>query len=298
MTLSPRSKDLFAGYAFVLPAFLFLAVFLGFPIVYNVALGFQHADAMNLKAPVKEFIGLNNFQELWDSGILGTALVNTVAFTLGSLIIQFIGGLVLALFFDLSFPGSQRLRGLMVVSWMIPTVATALLFKFMLSPSSGVLNDLLVGLRLSAQPVAWLSNPATAMFGVILANSWVGISFNMILLATGLTTIPREVYESARMDGAGAVRQFFQLTVPLLKPTMLAILLLGFIYTFKVFDLIFVMTNGGPVNATEVLSTYSYRLSFSVYQFGQGAAAADVLFLCLVLVAVGYLRLIRTEEVQ
>ena len=133
------------------------------------------------------------------------------------------------------------------------------------------------------------------MFSLIVANIWIGIPFNMILLSTGLTTIPREVKEAAAIDGANAPQAFFRITVPMLKPVIESVLILGFIYTFKVFDLVFVMTNGGPVNSTHLLSTYSYKLSFTLFKYSQGAATANILFVILLIVSVLYLRFVYDD---
>jgi multiple sugar transport system permease protein len=133
---------------------------------------------------------------------------------------------------------------------------------------------------------------------VIIANCWVGIPFNMLLLTTGMSNIPKEVFESSSIDGANTLQRFFRITIPLLRPAIMSVLMLGFIYTFKVFDLIFMMTNGGPLNYTEVLATYSYRASFVQFNFSRGAAGAVVLFLCLMAVGVFYLRLIAKDEVM
>ena len=123
----------------------------------------------------------------------------------------------------------------------------------------------------------------TAMWVLIIANSWVGIPFNMLLLTTGINNISKDIYEAAEIDGATKTQQLFKITIPLLKPTIMSVLVLGFVLTFKVFDLVYVMTGGGPVDATEVLSTYSYKLSFQLFHFGEGSAAANVLFVCLFL---------------
>jgi multiple sugar transport system permease protein len=179
---------------------------------------------------------------------------------------------------------------------MMPVTVTALLWKYMLSIDAGIIDALLIKAGIIKQPVGWLLNQGTAIFGPIMANIWVGIPFNMLLLTTGLAGIPDEIYEGASIDGAGAAQKFWRITLPLLRPAMLSVLILGFVYTFKVFDLIFVMTGGGPVNATEVFATFSYKLSFQYYYFGQGAAVANVLFAILFCVALVYLKLIRAEE--
>ena len=178
---------------------------------------------------------------------------------------------------------------------MLPVTVTALVFKFMFSQDSGIINTLLMNLHIIDEPVGWLLSGGTGMAVLIIANSWVGIPFNMLLLTTGLNNISTDVYEAASIDGATKRQQFFKITLPLLKPTIMSTLVLGFVLTFKVFDLVYVMTGGGPVDSTEVLSTYSYKLSFQQFQFGQGAAAACVLFVCLFIVALIYLKTTTSE---
>ncbi len=134
------------------------------------------------------------------------------------------------------------------------------------------------------------------MFSLIAANIWIGIPFNTILLSTGLTTIPNDVKEAAAIDGANRRQSFLFITVPMLKPVIESVLILGFIYTFKVFDLVFVMTNGGPVNSTHLLSTYSYKLSFVLFKYSQGAATANILFLILLAVSVFYLKYVYDDR--
>ena len=134
------------------------------------------------------------------------------------------------------------------------------------------------------------------MVSVIIANIWIGIPFNMILISTGLTSIPGELYESASIDGANGVQQFFRITLPLMRSTIESILVLGFIYTFKVFDLVYVMTSGGPVNATQLMSTYSYKLSFDNFLYSKGSAVANALLVILLLVGMLYLKVTSGGE--
>ena len=173
---------------------------------------------------------------------------------------------------------------------------TALMFKFMFSTDVGIINYLLKSTGLISENIEWLTNPSTAMAAVIAANIWIGIPFNTILISTGLTTIPQELYESASIDGASERQKFLRVTLPLMRPTMESILVLGFIYTFKVYDLVYVMTGGGPVNSTHLLSTYSYKLSFEMFQYSKGASAANVLLAILLLVGAGYLRITMKGE--
>ena len=147
-----------------------------------------------------------------------------------------------------------------------------------------------------SEPVEWLLQSKSAMAAIITANIWIGIPFNMMLITTGLTTIPEEIYESAKLDGAGKVVTLFRITIPMIKPAIMSVLTLGFIYTFKVFDLAWVMTKGGPVNATELMSTFAYRLSFEEFQFSKAATAANVLFMILFVVGIFYIKTIDESE--
>lgn len=296
--MSFERRERLYGYAFVVPAVVFMLAFVGYPIVYNIVLSLQDVNVMTFSQKTKEFVGLGNYQKLFQGEMIYITLKNTVLYTVGSIAFQFLLGFALALLFSRQFPLSAPIRGLLVITWMMPLTVTALLYKFMLSPTNGIVDEILMALHLIEKPVGWLIHVDTALWGVILANIWVGIPFNMILLSTGLANIPEELYESASIDGANAGQRFAHITLPLLRPAILSVLILGVIYTFKVFDLVFVMTGGGPVNATEVLSTYAYRQSFSEFNFSIGAAIANVLFLCLFVVGLGYIKTIRHEEVM
>lgn len=183
-----------------------------------------------------------------------------------------------------------------MMPWMMPITVTALIFKFVFGTDVGIVNYILKSIGLITANIDWLTNPATAMTAIIITNIWIGIPFNMILISTGLTTIPAELYESASIDGANKLQAFQKITLPLMKPTIESVLILGFIYTFKVYDLVWVMTSGGPVNSTHMLSTYSYKLSFNMFQYSQGAAVANILFVILFFVSLLYLRTVYTEE--
>lgn len=284
------------GILFVLPAFIYMIVFVGYPIVYNFVLSFQDVTVRTLRSNVKDFVAFDNYIQLFkQDNVLTTALWNTLYFTVICIIFQFVVGFALALFFNKNFKFSKPVRGLLLMPWMIPMTITGLIFKFMFSTDVGIINFLLRNLGIIHHNIDWLTNPATAMPAVIFANFWIGIPFNMILIATGLTTIPKELYESAAIDGANKFQIFRKITLPLLKPTMESVLILGFIYTFKVYDLVYVMTSGGPVNSTQLLSTYSYKLSFVMFKYSQGAAVANILFVILFIVSLIYLKFAYSE---
>lgn len=286
------------GYFYLFPAVLFMLALIGYPLIYNMILSFQNVSLANIAAQDISFIGIDNYQRLAQDKVFWASIKNTLLYTAGSVVFQFAIGFLLALFFSMKFRLAPFLRGLMMVSWLIPLTVTALLFKFMMASNEGVFNQLLLSWGVIDNPIPWLSDPNIAIWSVIIANIWVGIPFNMLLISAGLSSLPEDVYESASLDGANAFQKFIHLTLPLLRPVITVVMMLGFIYTFKVFDLVFVMTEGGPVHATEVLSTVSYRYSFDEFQFSMGAASANVLFFILLLVSLVYLRLIKKDEVM
>jgi multiple sugar transport system permease protein len=292
-----RQRQNLPGYLFSLPAIAFMVVFVGYPIVSNFILSFQNVNVMTFSQPDHPWVGWETYKNLFEDPLTWTALSNTTVFTVACIVVQFTLGFLLALLFQKKFFGSPTIRGLLVITWMLPITITALVFKFMLSPGDGVFDYILMQWGILAKPVGWLINPNTALLGVIVTNIWVGIPFNMIILSTALSTVPQQLYESARVDGASGLQAFTAVTLPYLKGAILSVLVLGLIYTFKVFELIFVMTNGGPVNSTEVLSTVSYQHSFVEYNFSAGAATANVLFVILFAISLVYLNQVRKEEV-
>lgn len=295
MELSTKNKLI--SFLYVVPALVLMVGLIGYPIIFNLKISFQDFTLTTLNNGDTPFIGLENYRNIMGQGTFWTALRNTLYFTFWCIILQFIVGFALALFFNMKFRLAGFLRGMTLVAWLVPTVITSLLFKFMLN-ENGILNFFLMKLGIMDAPVAWLTDPTLAMWSLIIANVWVGAPFNMMLLSTGLSSLPNDVYEAASIDGASKFKQFWTMTVPMIKPTIMVVIMMGFIYTLKVFDLIFVMTGGGPVDATEALSTLSYRLSFSQFNFGSGAAVANILFVILFVISLVYLRLVRSDEVM
>ncbi len=284
------------GLLYAMPAFLYMLYFAGYPIVSNIILSLQNVTVRNLVRGSKEFIGFDNYIKLMQDAVFLRALFNTLLFTVSCLVVQFLIGFALALLFQKNFPFARPVRGLLMIPWMIPMTVTALIFKFMFSTDVGIINYFLKSAGLISKNIQWLTSPSTAMTAVIIANIWIGIPFNTILISTGLTTIPLELYESAAIDGANGRQKFFKITLPLMRTTIESLLVLGFIYTFKVYDMVYVMTGGGPVNSTHLLSTYSYKLSFEMFQYSLGSSAANVLLVILLLVGVVYLKITMKGE--
>ena len=285
-----RRRDLMVRCAFVLPAALYMLAFFGYPIVKNLVMSFQAYDFstfFNGRAP---FVGLDNYAATLTDPIFLRALGNTGLFTLGSLAGQFVLGLALALYFRRRFPLSGLLRSLLLLPWLLPMIVSAAVWRWILEQDNGALNRFLEGLGLISDPIPWLNSSDTALIAVILVNIWLGIPFNVVLLHSGLQAIPEEVYEAGALDGATGARSFAHLTLPLLRPVVSVVLLLGVIYTIKVLDLIIGLTGGGPANATQTLATRSYEMSFVEFDFGQGAALSNVLIAIAMAFSIVYLR--------
>jgi multiple sugar transport system permease protein len=234
------------------------------------------------------FAGLKNYEMIFQAPAFWTALGHSIIFTIASIFFQFTLGLIIALLFVRSFPLSNTMRGLLLSGWQIPSVVTGTVFLWIFNLDYGVLNRILMLLHWIREPVGWLVQGDTALLAVILTNIWLGIPFNVIILTAGITGLPEDVYEAATVDGASFFQQLVYISIPLLKSTILAVLMLGFIYTMRVFDIIWIMTRGGPADATEVLTTFAYRLSMVRFDFGQSAAVATVILLILFVAAFFY----------
>lgn len=283
-------------YLFVAPALLFLALTMIYPIISNLRMSVYDVTVSTFLSNNAPFVGLDNYVRVMTDPAFQRALSHSVLFTAGSLFFQFMIGFALALLFNRAFPGNGLLRALLLLGWMLPTVVSGSIFRWMFDGSIGIINYALQTFGMLDKPRFWLTDPNTALIGTIIANIWVGIPFNMILLLPGLQSISTSLYEAAAIDGANSRQSFRFVTLPLMRPVILSVLLLGIIYTFKVFDIIYVMTGGGPVDATTTLPLYVYQLAFTFFRFGDGSAAAVMLLLLLSLVAIFYLWLSQREE--
>ncbi|MGW9130016.1 carbohydrate ABC transporter permease [Streptomyces sp. NPDC055681] len=285
-----------ARMSFYVPAVLYLVIFFGYPIVANLVMSFQDYTVTSVYNGGAPFTGLANYSAILTDELFSMTLWNTAVFTIASLILQFAIGLGLALFFRRRFPLGATLRALLLLPWLLPLLVSGTVFRWLLDQDYGVVNQVLLNLHLINDPVPWLVSPDHAMTAIVVANVWIGIPFNMVILYGGLQSIPPQLYEAASLDGAGARQQFRHVTWPLLRPTSSVVVMLGLIYTIKAFDVVMVLTQGGPANSTQLLSTWSYALSFTNLQFGQGAAVSNVLIVIAMLFALVYLRAVRAEQ--
>jgi multiple sugar transport system permease protein len=283
------------NYSFVLPAALFLVVFIAYPVFFNISMSFQDLKAANLLTG-GTWVGFENYQTALNNPIFIKAVRNTLIFTLGSIFFQLILGLALALFYNLEFPGSRWMRGLYLIAWTIPVIVVGAIFRWLLDGQAGAVNWLFVTLGILQERVSWFSDVNLALPAITAINIWLGIPFNMALLLAGLQGIPKELYEAASIDGASRGGKFRFITLPMLRPALIAVLLLGLIYTFKVFDVVWATTQGGPFNATHLVSTIAFEQIFRKFLFGPGAAMLNLLFAVLFAISLLYLWNLRHEE--
>jgi multiple sugar transport system permease protein len=267
-------------YLFILPFVLFCLALLLYPVVYSLALSFREATVETFVSGDMPFNGFTQYQAALADPVFWRAVVNTILFAFFSILFQFTIGFLLALFFQVSFPLKNFCLALLLIPWVSPVLTAANIFKGLFN-EIGPVNQIshLLGLG----PFPWLADPAFAFPATIVANIWIGFPFNFILLYAGMRSIPVEVYEAAKIDGARFWKRVAYITLPLLKPVSVAVLTLGTIYTVKVFDLVWIMTGGGPANGTHLLSTYAYQVGFSVLNFGEAAAIATLMVLLVLL---------------
>jgi multiple sugar transport system permease protein len=256
-------------------------------------MGFQAYTTKTFFTGEAPWVGLENYRNVIGDAIFNRSVVNTLLFTAGSIVGQFALGLAIALFFHNKFALSGVLRSLILLPWLIPMIAGTAVWRWILDTDNGVLNRILSSIPgLEIRP-DWLTSTSLALVAVIGVNIWLGIPFNMTILYGGLQEIPEELYEAGALDGATGWRAFRHITWPLLRPVVTVVLVLGVVYTLKVLDVILGLTNGGPANSTQTISTFSYDTSFRQFDFGAGAALGNILIVISLVFAVVYLRLNR-----
>ena len=288
-----RATRYVTRWLFVAPAIVFVLVFFGYPIVKNVVMSFQDYSTATFYTGLAPWVGLDNYKNVFSNPIFGVTVINTALFTVGSIVCQFVLGLGLALFFKRHFPLSGFLRSLLLLPWLLPLIASAAVWKWILDQGSGALNGFL-GL-FGVQPVAWLVSPSLALVAVIGVNIWLGIPFNTTILYSGLQSVPEELYEAASLDGAVGRRAFWHITWPSIRPVVSVVVVLGVVYTLKVVDIILGLTGGGPANSTQTLATWAYQNSFVQFAFGPGAAISNVLIVVSLVFSAVYLYMTRRE---
>jgi multiple sugar transport system permease protein len=277
------ARDRENGLPFVIPAMILLAFVTVYPVLYVLYLSLQRRL---LIFGISRFCRLDNYLFLLSDGRFFNALKNTVYFTTLSVSLELLLGLSIALLLNRDFAAKGLVRAVVLVPWAIPTVVSARMWEWIYNTDFGILNYIL------GQRINWLGNPDWAMHAAIAMDVWKTTPFVVILLLAGLQVIPRDLYQAARVDGAGSWQIFRRVTLPLLKPVILVVLIFRTLDAFRIFDAIYVLTGGGPANTTETLSIYAYKVLFQTLQFGYGSALAVVVFLCVGSVSVVYVRIL------
>ncbi|MBZ2197866.1 carbohydrate ABC transporter permease [Occultella gossypii] len=273
---------------YLAPALVLYGAFLVYPILDAIRLSFFSWDGFKLSEQI--FVGLDNYIRVFTKDpVFGTAFTNTIIWTALSVVVPTTLGLGLAIALNRPMRGRGVLRSIFYVSNVLAPIAVATVWKWIYNPTVGLLNQVLEAVGLGSWAQNWLGTPSFALYSVFVAFVWQVAGFNMVLYLAGLQSVPTELVDAARVDGANRWQVFRAVTLPSLRPTTLVVLVLTIIHALKVFDLIVGMTGGGPAQSTQVLALWSYTQSFGNHNFGQGNALATILLLVTLLIVVPYM---------
>ncbi len=275
-----------SGNRFVAPALVLLLLVTVYPVFSVVYLSLQRKL---LIFDISKFVGLDNYGFLLHDDRFWNALKNTSYFTAASVSLELLLGLSIAVLLHRSFRLKGPARALVLIPWAIPTVVSAKMWEWMYNTDFGILNYLI------GSKVNWLGDPFWAINSAVFMDVWKTTPFVVILLTAGLQVIPRELYQAAKIDGAGSWEIFRRITLPLLKPVILIVLIFRTLDAFRVFDAVYVLTGGGPANTTETLSIYAYRVLFQTLQFGYGSTLSVVVFICIGCISIFYVQILSRD---
>jgi multiple sugar transport system permease protein len=274
------------------PPILFLVAFVGYPFFYGIALSLED----RMVAHEGTFAGLNNFIRDANDPVFWKVVANTFIYTAAATVLKMVGGLGLALAMNQQFRMKNLIRAVLLLPFIVPTVLSTVAFMWMLDPAFSVVNRILFQFGVPKPGPSWLGNPILAMFSIIMINTWRGLPFYGITLLAGLQTVPIELYEAATIDGAGGWQRFRYVTLPILQPIILIVTLFSVIFTFADFQLVYVLTHGGPQNATNLLATYAFDIGMGAGQLGLGASVALTMLPALALLIVAITLYLRRKS--
>lgn len=293
-----RSRDR-RGQAWLALFLLLPAIVVVFGVVLYPALRALYISFFDVNSPMPgayPFVGIGNYRDVFTDPQVWGAAGHTVYFTLVSTAAELVGGMLLALLMNAPLRARWLLRAIVILPWALPTIVNGAMWTGMLNSQSGVLNALLTQLHLTDHYISFLGSPFMALNLVIVADVWKNTSLVAFFLLAGLQTIPGSLYEAARVDGAGSLRAFFSVTLPLLRPMIAIVLVLRTMEAFKVFDIIYVMTGGGPASGTQTVTFLTYLKAFSDQRYGYGSAMAYLIVIVILVLSAIYLRLLRQSE--
>jgi len=239
------------------------------------------------------FIGLRNFTKLLGDSLFQQTVWNSFVYTIATLALKMVFGIILALLLNQEMPCRNLIRGALLLPWIVPTSLSVLTWLWMFDSLFSVVNYMLIGVGLIKTKIPWLGDPFWAMVSVIIVNTWRGLPFFAVSFLAGLMTIPKELYEAAEVDGAKSFRQFWHITFPLLQPIIAVVVLFTTIWTFADFQIVYILTHGGPINATQIFATMAYDVALVAGRIGEGSAISLFLFPALLMVIILMLRYLR-----
>ncbi len=291
-TLSAFENERVLAFALLAPTVALLGLFIAYPFVMGAWLSVSDTSVGN----PGRFVGLQNFVKAWNDSIFREAVSNTFVYTFWATVFKLVLGMWLALLLNRHFRGKRLVRASMLLPFIVPTVLSTFAWRWMFDPTFSVLNWTLYHAGLITTKIPWLSDGTYALWCAIVVNIWRGMPFYAITLLAGLQTINPELHEAAAMDGANAWQRFWRVTWPLLLPVTLVVVLFSVIQTFADFQLIYVLTGGGPANSTHLFATYAYQVGVATGLLGEGAAISLAMFPILFLIVVFQLWYIRRVE--
>jgi multiple sugar transport system permease protein len=283
------------AWALLVPMLVIMAIVTGYPLVNTVKLAFTDARLTG-RASLVKWVGLENFGYVFTDPNFGAAFIRTLHFTFASVVSEILLGVLVALLLNRQFVGRAIVRALLVLPLALPTIVNAIMFRLIYNPEYGSWNALLLKLGVIDAYRSWLGETGTAMNMVILADVWKNYPLVTLIVLAALQTIPRELYEAAAIDGAGAWVRFWKVTFPGILGPLSVALILRMIDSFKVFDIIYVMTRGGPADATKTISFFVYQESFAYLRAGSGAAYALVVTMASAVLIAMYIMLLRKQD--
>ena len=286
--LSIEVRERIFALACFLPSVALIVGLIIYPFIYTIGLSFQRRQ---LFAREGTFIGLDNFVALLSSGAFWRSLVNGIVFAGGSLFLQVVLGIGLALLLNKPFFGRNVFRGALLFPYIVPSIVVIVAIRWMLNDLYGIVNYWLLAIGLIAQPVPWLGNPNLAMASLIAINAWMFYPFVMLCVLARLQSIPEELYEAARIDGASPFAQFWYVTLPQLRGTLAVVIIVRTLWMFNKFDTVWLTTQGGPFGTTQTLPVLAYIEAFNLYELGRGAAVGILMSVALLVVFIIYQRM-------
>ncbi|MFI3176487.1 MAG: sugar ABC transporter permease [Eubacteriales bacterium] len=270
------------GLLMLLPAILMMLVFIAYPVLNTIADSLTNA---RMQTSTVEFVGLDNYISLISDPVAIAALKFTVLFTVTATSLEAIIGMTLALIMRRTFKGQGAVRAIILIPWTIPTIVLGMMWQFMFAESHGIINHMLLSTGAISEAIPWLTKANWSFLAILIADAWKTSPYMSLMLLSGLQTIPSEMYEAGSIDGANAVQKFVKITLPMMKPVLMVALLFRTVQSFRIYDLVVALTNGGPANSTQSMTMYTIKTYFTFGNTGYGAALAISTFLVSLCIA-------------